>query len=75
MPPRCAVECVAEPRASASIATNAEHLKSVAVRATERNRNDVVDLELYGLVWYPVEAWTHVPVGRDVGARSLLLVT
>src|SRR5262245_46158185 len=61
---------ITEPRAGRAVAALTEHAGSIPVRTAERNRNDVVDLQLRGEMRDAVEARADVAVRLDVGVEE-----
>src|SRR5947207_9030665 len=61
--------------AGRAVAVLAEHTQAVAVGAAERNRHDVVDLELYRVMRDPIEAWAYMAIGCDPPLEERLALT
>jgi hypothetical protein len=75
MTPSLAIESVAKPRTGRSVTARADHSESVSIAATEHDRDYVVDLEVYGRMGSPAEAWADVAVRRDVRLKEGLALS
>jgi hypothetical protein len=65
LPTASSIQCIAKPGTGRAIARLTENTQAISIAATERDRHDVVDLQLRGHVRDTVEPRTNHPIRPD----------